>query len=48
MRKKVTLICDVCLSRNYTALKHKDDKTRLVRRKYCKKCDAHTTHKESK
>ncbi len=48
MRKKVILICEACLSRNYSALKHKDSKERLVMKKFCKKCNAHTTHKESK
>ncbi|MFW6319407.1 MAG: 50S ribosomal protein L33 [Bacillota bacterium] len=48
MRKKVILICETCLSRNYTALKHKDSKDRLEMKKYCKRCGKHTTHKESK
>jgi len=48
MRQKIRLICEVCLSRNYTAFKHKDEKDRMVTKKYCKRCMKHTTHKESK
>ncbi|MFP4286497.1 MAG: 50S ribosomal protein L33 [Candidatus Izemoplasmataceae bacterium] len=48
MRKKVILICEVCLSRNYTTLKHKESKERLTMNKYCKRCGKHTIHKESK
>lgn len=48
MRKKVTLICEICLSRNYSVMKHKDAKERLTIKKFCKRCGTHTTHKESK
>ncbi|QMS85351.1 50S ribosomal protein L33 [Candidatus Xianfuyuplasma coldseepsis] len=48
MRQKVILICEECLSRNYTAYKNKDKQTRLEVKKYCKRCDKHTLHKESK
>ncbi len=48
MRKKVILVCEVCLSRNYTALKHKERQERLSMKKYCKRCDKHTVHKETK
>ena len=48
MRKKIILICEVCLSRNYTTYKNTDNKTRLEMKKYCKRCDKHTLHKESK
>jgi len=48
MKKKVILICEECLSRNYTTYKNKDDRTRLELKKYCKTCNKHTTHKESK
>ncbi|KAA1039403.1 50S ribosomal protein L33 [Macrococcus equipercicus] len=44
--KKVALNCSVCGSRNYTVAK-KDSTTRMVLKKYCKTCDAHTIHKES-
>lgn len=48
MREKVILICEECLSRNYTAQKKKEDKNRLEVKKYCKHCEKHTLHKESK
>ena len=48
MREKVILICEVCLSRNYTTYKNKDNKERLKIKKYCKRCGKHTIHKESK
>lgn len=49
MREKVILVCTQCLSRNYTTTKNKvDNKERLEVTKYCKKCNAHTLHKESK
>ncbi|MGM0435648.1 MAG: 50S ribosomal protein L33 [Bacillota bacterium] len=48
MRQKIRLICEECLSRNYTTYKHKDDKKRMVVKKYCKRCNKHTNHKESK
>jgi len=48
MREKVKLICEVCLSRNYTAYKKSEEKNRLEMKKYCKHCDKHTLHKESK
>jgi large subunit ribosomal protein L33 len=48
MREKIILICEVCLSRNYTTYKNKDKKERLQIKKYCKRCGEHTLHKESK
>lgn len=48
MRKKVILICEVCLSRNYSIYKNKDKKERLETKKFCKRCGEHTLHKESK
>ncbi len=49
MREKVVLICTECLSRNYTTTKDKYANTqRLEVMKYCKKCNAHTLHRESK
>ncbi|PAT02471.1 50S ribosomal protein L33 [Candidatus Izimaplasma bacterium ZiA1] len=48
MRKKIILICEECLSRNYTTYKNNDDKERLEIKKYCKRCEKHTIHKESK
>ncbi|MGI6378292.1 50S ribosomal protein L33 [bacterium] len=49
MREKVILVCSQCLSRNYRATRQKYDKqNRLEVMKFCKKCNAHTLHKESK
>lgn len=49
MREKVILICEVCLSRNYTTKKNKiNDPKRMEIRKFCKKCNEHTLHKETK
>jgi len=48
MREKIILICEVCLSRNYTTYKNKDKNTRLEVKKHCKRCGKHTLHKESK
>jgi len=49
MREKVILICEVCLSRNYTVYKNKlTNKERIALSKYCKKCGKHTIHKETK
>lgn len=48
MKKKVVLICSVCLSRNYnTEIDPKKQTKRLEINKYCKKCNAHTLHKQS-
>lgn len=49
MREKVILICEVCLSRNYTTTKNKDkDTVRLEFKKYCPSCNKYTVHKETK
>ncbi len=49
MREKIILICEECLSRNYQTTKNKLTQTkRLELRKYCKKCDKYTLHKETK
>jgi len=48
MREKIILICEVCLSRNYTTYKNKDKTERLEAKKYCKRCGEHTLHKETK
>jgi len=49
MRTKMILICTECLSRNYAADKNKLISTeRLEVKKYCKKCNKHTLHKETK
>lgn len=49
MREKVTLVCEECLSRNYTTYKNKASNTeRLQFNKFCKKCNKHTNHKETR
>lgn len=49
MRQKVILVCSDCLSRNYNTTKPKYGITeRLEITKFCKKCNKHTVHKESK
>ncbi|MFV0255457.1 MAG: 50S ribosomal protein L33 [Erysipelotrichaceae bacterium] len=49
MAEKVILTCSVCFSRNYSTLRNKKSKSeRLEVKKYCKKCNAHTLHKETK
>lgn len=47
-KKKVFLICSVCLSRNYNVSKSKNATKRLELMKFCPKCGKHTLHKESK
>lgn len=49
MREKVILICEKCLSRNYsTSRKKYDVNKKLEVVKFCPKCNEHTLHKESK
>lgn len=49
MREKAVLVCTKCLSRNYSITKIKGaTKERFEIMKFCKKCNAHTLHKESK
>jgi len=48
MRKKVILICENCLSRNYETTLPEGLTSRFEIKKYCPKCKRHTIHKESK
>ena len=49
MREKVILDCEECLSRNYITEKNKlNTNQRVVIKKYCKRCNKHTVHKETK
>lgn len=49
MREKIILVCEECLSRNYTTTKNKTIKgDRLQIKKFCPKCNKHTLHKETK
>jgi len=48
-RENITLACTVCKEKNYRTEKNKKNTTdRLEIKKYCPKCNAHTTHKEDK
>ncbi len=43
------LECTVCKNRNYTTSKNPaENKEKLERSKFCKKCRQHTAHKEVK
>jgi large subunit ribosomal protein L33 len=49
MRVLVTLACSECKRRNYTTTKNKrTTPEKLNFRKYCRFCDTHTEHKETK
>ncbi|HEY4551719.1 MAG TPA: 50S ribosomal protein L33 [Bacillaceae bacterium] len=49
MQKKVSLACTECGSRNYSTDRNKDSNgSRLELKKFCKHCNAHTIHKETK
>jgi len=48
MRKRVILICENCLSRNYETTVTETSSERFTIKKYCPKCKKHTLHKESK
>ncbi|MBM4363008.1 MAG: 50S ribosomal protein L33 [Deltaproteobacteria bacterium] len=48
-RIDVTLACSVCHTRNYKTTKvRRDGAAPLVLSKYCKSCDRHTIHEESR
>lgn len=48
-KRKITLACDICQSRNYATLKNATvNPTRLALNKFCPKCGSHTLHKETK
>ncbi|MDQ0247666.1 large subunit ribosomal protein L33 [Bacillus fengqiuensis] len=49
MRKKVILACEECGSRNYTTMKSDENsQERLEIKKFCKACNNHTSHRETK
>jgi large subunit ribosomal protein L33 len=49
MRDIVTLACTECKRRNYTTTKNKRrTPDRLAFKKYCRFCQTHTLHRESK
>ena len=49
MRTKVILVCEECLSRNYTTTKNPSkNNERLEFKKFCPSCNNYTIHKETK
>jgi large subunit ribosomal protein L33 len=49
VREIVTIACSECKQRNYTTTKDKKKHPeKLELRKYCKFCQTHTPHKETK
>nr|WP_238482641.1 50S ribosomal protein L33 [Lederbergia galactosidilytica] len=49
VKNKVALACADCGSRNYSTNKNTQATTeRLELKKFCKNCQAHTIHKETK
>ncbi|WP_198134223.1 50S ribosomal protein L33 [Jeotgalibacillus campisalis] len=48
MSKKLTLACAACGSRNYSVPQGKDKRSdRLEIKKFCRHCQAHTSHKQT-
>ena len=45
---KIILACEVCMSRNYTTNRSKNNKKRLELNKFCPKCGRKTLHKQTK
>ncbi len=49
MRDIITLECTVCKHRNYTGTKNKRKQSgRVEYKKYCRFCNKHTSHKETR
>lgn len=49
VRVKVILVCEECLSRNYTTTKNPQKNVeRIETNKYCKNCNKYTVHKETR
>ncbi|MCP8971096.1 50S ribosomal protein L33 [Ectobacillus ponti] len=48
MTKKVVLACSECNSRNYSTTKSTSNHERLETKKFCKVCNEHTMHRETK
>lgn len=48
-KRKVILVCEACLSRNYSISKSTlSQRERLEIKKYCSSCGQHTLHKETR
>ncbi len=49
MRDIITLECTDCKNRNYPTTKTKQTQTgRVEYKKYCRRCNKHTVHKETR
>lgn len=49
VRSRITLACTECKERNYATSKNKkNDPDRIEMTKFCKRCNKHTVHKETK
>lgn len=49
VREIITMACTECKRRNYTSTKNKRNITgRLELKKYCRFCNSHTVHRETK
>jgi len=49
MRTKITLACQDCKQRNYQTMKEKKNHPdRMETKKYCRFCNKHTSHRETK
>ncbi|MFB9757892.1 MULTISPECIES: 50S ribosomal protein L33 [Bacillaceae] len=48
MGKKLVLACSECSSRNYSTMKNENASERLEVKKFCKACNTHTVHRETK
>ena len=49
MRTKITLACTECRQRNYESMKErKNHPDRMEFKKYCKFCNKHTLHRETR
>jgi large subunit ribosomal protein L33 len=49
MRDQITLECTECKERNYSTTKNKRlHPQRVEFKKYCPRCNAHRTHKETR
>ncbi len=49
MRDNIILACTKCKRRNYTTTKNKKKQTdRVAYKKFCRFCNGHTEHKETR
>ena len=49
MRVTITLACVDCKQRNYTTIKNKkNNPDRVEFKKYCRHCNGHRTHRETR